>query len=72
LIIEVYVEKKKDERKADIVSAFYSAYFSRLKTLSGSDLETVLKSIDEAEQQEIMSDEEMFARVKRLSASLGG
>lgn len=69
-MIEVYVEKKKDERKGGIITAFYSAYFSRLKTLSSHDLEKVLKEIEGANGQG-MSDEEMLIVVKQLAKARG-
>jgi len=60
----------KEQRKSGIVTAFYSAYFSRLEKLSGSDLEKVLENIDK-EQGAEMSDEAMLAFVKRI-AQVGG
>lgn len=65
-------EKVKEKRKAGIVSAFYSAYFSRLEKLSGADLEQVLSEIDKPEDQKGMSDEQMFEVAKRISAAFGG
>ena len=70
VIIVVYVEKMKDERKSGIIAAFYSAYFSRLKTLSTTDLEKVLKEIDGTTGQE-MTDEEMLTVVKQLAKDRG-
>ena len=70
MIIEVYVEKKKDERKSGIITAFYSAYFSRLKTLSSHDLEKALKEIEGTNGQK-MSDEEMLSVVKQLAKVKG-
>lgn len=67
-----YDERAKEERKASITDAFYSAYFYRLKKLSGTDLEEILKQIDEPESQEEMSDEQMFVAAKRISATFGG
>ena len=67
-----YSERTKEERKADITSAFYSAYFYRLKELSGSDLEAVLNEIDEPTDQKEMTDKQMLAVVKRMSAAFGG
>lgn len=69
MIIEVYIEKQKNEKKSGIVTAFYSAYFSKHEKLSGSDLQRVLDSVDNA--QEEMSDEEMYATVKRICAAFG-
>jgi len=40
------VKAYKERRKTGIVDAFYSAYFQRLKTLSGKDLEKVLDGMD--------------------------
>jgi len=71
LMINEHNEKCKEDSKADIVAAFYFAYFQRLKTLSSSDLETVLEGIDGANKQ-AMSDEEMLAVAKRLSTAFGG
>jgi hypothetical protein len=70
LMINSDNEMNKEESKAGIISAFYSAYFSRLKTLSSSDLEKVLDGIDKTEKQ-TMSDEDMLTVVKRF-AKVGG
>lgn len=64
------MENMKEQRKAGIVSAFYSAYFSRLKTLSNKELDQVLSQIDNTEDTK-MSDEEMFYVIKNLSM-MGG
>lgn len=60
----------KDKRKSGIIAAFYSAYFSKHEKLSSDDLQKVLDGIDNGQTQE-MSDEEMFATAKRISASFG-
>ncbi|MHB8077427.1 hypothetical protein [Desulfosporosinus fructosivorans] len=70
-MINNYNEKNKEERKAGIIRAFYSAYFSRVKMLSGADLQKVLEAIDEPEK-EVMSDEEMLAVAKKLCTAFGG
>lgn len=67
-----YGERTKEERKADITSAFYSAYFYRLKELTGSDLEKVLDEIDEPASQKEMTDDQMLAVAKRLATNFGG
>lgn len=69
--MEIYIEKQKETRKADIIAAFYSAYFQRLKTLSGKELEDVLNKINDAGEEE-MSDKQMLLAFKRVSASFGG
>lgn len=66
LMIEDYSEKVKEERKRGLVNAFYSAYLSRIKVLSGSDLEKMLNDIDQPPKQ-IMSHVEMYSVVKRLA-----
>jgi len=66
--VEMYSELKKEQRKADIVTAFYSAYFQRLKTLSSKDLNDILDKIDNPE----MDDYAMFGVIKRLDAMFGG
>lgn len=65
-MITDYTKKIKDKQKSGIITAFYSAYFARLEKLAGSDLEDVLKGIDD-DQEQGMSDEEMYAVVKRLA-----
>jgi hypothetical protein len=70
-MITDYTEKQKEKQKSGIIAAFYSAYFSRLKTLSGSDLENVINAIDRPVKQ-AMTDEEMLAAVRRMAASFGG
>jgi hypothetical protein len=72
IIIEFYIGNEKNNKKSGIVAAFYSAYFYRLKELSGSDLEKVLSEIDEPANQKEMTDEQMLAVVKRMSAVFGG
>ncbi|UWG96780.1 hypothetical protein LPY66_18165 [Dehalobacter sp. DCM] len=71
LMINGYNEKAKEERKADIMAAFYSAYFSGLKKLSGSDLQKIYDAIDNPPKDE-MTDEEMFNAAKRFAANFGG
>ena len=61
-----YERRIEDDRKNGIISAFYSAYFSRLNKLSGSDLEKVLKGIDKKPKR-VMTDEEMLAVVRRMA-----
>ncbi|MFZ3132759.1 MAG: hypothetical protein WA125_17060 [Desulfosporosinus sp.] len=69
-MIMAYTEKNKDERKADIVAAFYSAYFYRKKELSGNDLKKALKAIDGNSNR--MTDEDLFEAIKVLHAQFGG
>jgi len=64
-----YTEKVKETQKSGIVAAFYSAYFSRLEKLSGSNLDEVLKSIDGNDSDEAMSDEAMYRVLKGLARS---
>jgi hypothetical protein len=66
LMIEDYTEKIKDKQKSGIITAFYSAYFSKHDKLTGADLQKVLKNIDEPAKQ-IMSSGEMYSVVKRLA-----
>jgi len=67
-MITDHTEKIKEKQKSGIITAFYSAYFSRFKTLSSSDLEEVLKHIDNPSKQKvIMSGEEMYGVMKRLA-----
>jgi len=65
LIIEFYIENKKNEKKSGIVTAFYSAYFAKHEKLSSADLQKVLDSIDNPQNEE-MSDEAMLEAVKRF------
>ena len=64
IIIEVYGEKQKDEQKGGIITAFYSAYFARLKTLSSDDLNKILDRIDKGDKG--MTDAEMMAAMKQF------
>jgi len=64
IIIEVYGEKQKDEQKSGIITAFYSAYFTRLKTLSSDDLNKILDRIDKGDKG--MTDAEMMAAMKQF------
>ncbi|WP_282433008.1 phage tail assembly chaperone [Desulfosporosinus sp. Sb-LF] len=70
IIIEIHVEQKKDSQKSGIIAAFYSAYFTRLKTLSSPDLEKVLDGIDNVTGQD-MTDEEMLNAVKKFAKDRG-
>lgn len=63
------MQKEKDDLKASIISAFYSAYFQRLEKLSNSDLRKVLDNIDGKEN---MTDDEMLEAVKRFNTLVGG
>lgn len=69
LMILDYEQRIKGERKAGIISAFYSAYFSKHEKLCGSDLQRVLDGIDkESKKQNLaMTDEQMLSVVKRLA-----
>ena len=67
-MIEGYVEIIKSEQKSGIVTAFYSAYFSRIEKLSSSDLERVLAEMDNEPEQD-MSSEQMYSVMKRLAGA---
>lgn len=66
IIIEVHVEKQKNDKKSGIITAFYSAYFAKHEKLSGDDLQKVLDRIDNPKTEE-MSDEAMLAAVKQFA-----
>ncbi|MHB8124643.1 MAG: phage tail assembly chaperone [Desulfitobacteriaceae bacterium] len=68
IIIDVYIENKKNEKKSGITAAFYSAYFAKHEKLRGADLQGVLDGIDEGSGQE-MSDEEMLSAVRGFAGN---
>lgn len=67
LLIEKYIEDKKEKAKSIITLAWYTEAFARQKTLS--DLEEILK--DKKEKKE-MTSEDMLEEIKKLNAQLGG
>lgn len=69
-MINDYTERIKDEKKGNMITAFYSAYFQRVEKLSNDELNNILDKIDNAEKE--MTDNDMFAIVKQISASIGG